>query len=339
VAALAVAGTVAAVGIALGIGLRHTAVPVVNQPRPPVTSPAPVVKPPVTTPAPAPTPAPAAKPHPTTTNPVGAGPPASFVTRVGPADFASGPSRVAVVSASTGEVVRYLTGPAPAQTDLGRPALSPDRAWVYYSLTAAVGTAGSDRAGTYRVPFAGGPATKLTASASGHLAVSPDGSKLLLEAPVALPWRYGLVVLDLASGKERFITFPFRQAGDIFGYAWSPGSRQVALVQGPILDSETFPVQLFLLDVAAGRWRTAVSFDAGGPVPEFGEGGLAWPASRRVVFVARFDASGRYLLYGTGGIRPSAWWLDASGKRGPVRISQFNAFDPNETHAYESGAW
>jgi hypothetical protein len=381
VAALTVAGAVAAVGLGVGLGLRRDqATPTVDQPSPPVTSPAPGVKPPAT-PA---VPAPAGKPHPPTTGPVAARPPASFVTLVGPADFASGPSRVAVVSTSTGKVVRYLTGPAPAGTDLGRPALSPDRAWVYYSLTAATGTPGTARAGTYRVPFAGGPATKLTGTASGGLAVSPDGSKLLLESPVASPWRYGLAVLDLASGKERFMAFPFRQAGDIFGYAWSPDSRQVAVVRGPVLDSETFPVQLFLLDVASGRWRTAVSFDAGGPVPEPGQGELAWPAPRRVTFVARFagsdttpgtyrlvgvdpgtgrrtpgpvlsrdpngtsrvapglldlDASGRYLLYGTAWVRVSTWRLDTSGRGGPVRISQFNALDPEETHAYESGAW
>ena len=44
-AALTIAGAVAAGGIALGIGLRHTAVPVVNQPRPPATV-TPAAKPP-----------------------------------------------------------------------------------------------------------------------------------------------------------------------------------------------------------------------------------------------------------------------------------------------------
>jgi hypothetical protein len=43
--------------------------------------------------------------------------------------------------------------------------------------------------------------------------------------------------------------------------------------------------------VASGRWRTAVTFDAGGPVPEFAELGLDWPAPRRVAFVARFADS------------------------------------------------
>jgi hypothetical protein len=38
-----------------------------------------------------------------------------------------------------------------------------------------------------------------------------------------------------------------------------------------VTDNERFPVQLFLLEVASGRWRTAVSFDARGPVPGYAE--------------------------------------------------------------------
>jgi hypothetical protein len=381
VAALTVTGVAVAVGLGVGIGLRaDRATPTVDQPKPPVTSPAPEVKPPATTPAPAP----AGKPHKpqptTTTHPVAAGPPASFVTIVGPAFSDAGPTRVAVVSTSTGQVVRYLTGPTPAGAWLGGPALGPDRAFAYYSLNGV-----GERTGIYRVPFGGGPATRLTATVGASMAVSPDGSKLLLDARAGSHWRYGLVVLDLASGKERFLAFPFKQAGDVFGYAWSPDSRQVALVRGPVMDDETFPVQLFLLDVAGGRWRTAASFDARGPAPIFGERGLAWPASHRVAFVARFadsdtvagryrlvdldpqtgkltpsavvlatdpspdrrvgvgfldlDASGRYLLYGVDSTSLRTSWVDLSGRRAPVRISQFNALSTRETHAYKAGAW
>jgi hypothetical protein len=375
VAALTVAGVLVAVGLGVGIGLRrdHTT-PTVDQPKPPVTSLAPV-KPPATTPSPTPS----STPHPTTTtNPVAAGPPSSFVTVVGPPNpSVDRPSRVAVVATSTGQVIRYLTGAPPAGTAPSRPALSPDRGWVYYSLT---GTGG--RAGTYRVPFGGGPATKVTGTAGISLAVSPDGSKLLLDARGQL--RYGLVVRDLASGRERFMAFPFPQAGDIFGLAWSPDSRQVALVRGPVTDNERFPTQLFLLEVASGRWRTAVTFDARGPAPIYGELGLAWPAPRRVAFVARvdgsdtapdryrlvgvdprtgkltplavlasdpsairgvrtrfldFDAGGRYLLYGVDGLSLTTRWLDTSGKRAPVEIGRFNALSDTETHAFEAGAW
>jgi hypothetical protein len=377
VAALTVAGVLVAVGLGVGIGLRrdHTT-PTVDRPKPPVTSLAPV-KPPATTPAPTPT----STPHPTTTTgPVAAGPPPSFVTLVGSPSPSAPPPRVAVVATSTGRVVRYLTGPAPAGGDWPtRPALSPDRAWVYYSLTGAGG-----RAATYRVPFGGGPATKVTGTVGISLAVSPDGSKLLLDARNGPRWRYGLVVRDLASGRERFMAFPFPQAGDIFGLAWSPDSRQVALVRGPITDNERFPTQLFVLEVASGHWRTAVSFDAGGPAPIYGELGLAWPAPRRVAFVARvadsdtapgryrlvvvdprtgkltplavlasdpsairgvrtrlldFDAGGRYLLYGVDGPSLTTRWLDTSGKRAPVEIGRFNALSDTETHAYEAGAW
>jgi hypothetical protein len=165
------------------------------------------------------TPAPATAPHPaTTTGAVAAGPPSSFVTLVGPtSDSTTRPPRVAVVSTSTGQVVRYLTGQLPAGTALNRPALSPDRAWVYYSLSGSGG-----KTGTYRVPFGGGPATRVTRTVAGSLAVAPDGSKLLLDARSQPGWRYGLVVVDLASGRERFLAFPFPQAGEVFGYAWSP---------------------------------------------------------------------------------------------------------------------
>jgi hypothetical protein len=364
-AALAVTGALAAGGIGIGIGLRDHTTPTVDQPSPPVTSPAPATKPDPTTPPGA----------------VAAGPPSSFVTLVpSPYSSATRPPRVAVVSTSTGEIVRYLTGPPPAGTGLTRPALSPDRAWVYYSLT---GTGG--KAGTYRVPFGGGPVTKLTGTVGWSLVVSPDGSKLLLEDRSTPRPRRGIIVRDLSSGRERFLAFPFPEGGEIFGYAWSPDSRQVALVRGRMSDSDRFPVQLFALDVASGRWRTAASFDPRGPVPEFAELNLAWPAPRRVVFIARFadsdsvpgryrlvgvdprtgrlspqamvlasdpsadrritprfadfDAGGRYLLYGIDGLSLTTRWVDTSGKRAPVKIGQFSALSDKELRAYEGGAW
>ena len=372
VAALTVTGVLAAVGLGVGIGLRRDhATPTVDQPKPPVTSPAPDVKPPATTPAPATTPHPA-----TTTGTVAAGPPPSFVTLVGPP---TQPERVAVVSTATGRVVRYLTGSPPAGTVPTRPALSPDGAWVYYSLSGS-GT----RTGTYRVPSGGGAATRLSRTVGWSLAVSPDGSKLLLDARGQPGWRYGLVVVDLAGGHERFMAFPFPQRGDVFGYAWSPDSRQVALVRGPVNDGHP-PAQLFVLDVAGGRWRTAASFGGGGPVPEFAERNLAWPAAGKVVFIARFadsdavpgryrlvevdprtgrlssrptvlatdpspdrrvtprfidfDAGGRYLLYGIDGLSLTTRWVDTSGKRAPVKVGQFDALSTSERHAYEAGVW
>jgi hypothetical protein len=361
-AALAVTGLLAAggIGLGIGIGLRDHTTPTVDQPGPPVTSPAPATRPdPTATPA--------------------AGRPPSFVTLIAPPNSsATRPPRVAVVSTSTGEVVRYLTGPPPAGTGLTRPALSPDRAWVYYGLT---GT--GRKAGTYRVPFGGGPATKVTGTVGWSLLVSPDGSRLLLDDRSTPRPQRGIVLRDLASGRERFLAFPFPEAGEIFGYAWSPDSRQVALVRGPMSDGDP-PPQLFTLEVASGRWRPAVSFDARGPVPDFAELNLAWPAPRRVVFIARFadsdsvpgryrlvgvdprtgrlspqatvlasdpsadrrvtpryadfDAGGRYLLYGIDGLSLTTRWVDTSGKRPPVKLGQFDALS-DEPRAYEGGVW
>ena len=69
---------------------------------------------------------------------------------------------------------------------------------------------------------------------------------------------------------------------------------------------------LAVVDLASGRWRTAVSFRAPGPVPEFAELNLAWPAPRRVVFIARF--------------------ADSDAVPGRYRLVK-------ETQAYEAGVW
>ena len=248
--------------------------------------------------------------------------------------------------------------------------------WVYYTVSA-----GGGPPQTYRVPFAGGPTAKVAETRGGEPVVSPDGSKLLFDARQAPGGRYGFTIRDLASGAERAIPFPFPQAGDILGYAWSPDGRQVALIRGAIYDNEKVPTQLFLLDLASGTWRVAVTFDANrGPVPYWSRLNVAWPAPRRLAFVARiagsdklpgkyrlvyvdprtgkltpsvilasdtstgrrvgvdfldFDASGRYLLYGTAWIRLSTWWV---GGKAPVRVSQFSTFD-NTSRAYTGGSW
>jgi hypothetical protein len=371
-AALSVSGVLLAAGLGIGLGLYgRGATPTVQQPQPPVTSPAPQVVPPST--------APTTKPHPTaTTGAVHTGPPSSFVTLVGPPNpSASQAPRVGVVSTSTGKVIRYLSGAPVAGASVARPVVSTDHRWVYYTVSA-----GSGPPQTYRVPFAGGPTTKVAETAGGNLVVSPDGSKLLFDARVAPGGRYGFTIRDLARGAERFIPFPFPQAGDVFGYAWSPDSRQVALVRGAVLDNERFPTQLFLLDVATGRWQPAVTFDANhGPAPEVGHLNVAWPAARRLAFVARiagsgtvpgkhqlvyvdpqtgkltpsvvlasdpnnlsrvevnlldFDASGRSLIYAVEGIQVSTWWF---GGRAPVRVSQFAALSTDVNRAYKGGNW
>jgi hypothetical protein len=370
-AALTVTGVLLAAGVGIGVGLQRTgSTPTVDQPQPPVTSPAPQVVPP--------SPAPTTRPQPTTTTgAVQAGPPSSFVTLVGPPYPSSTQTqRVGVVSTSTGKLIRYLSGPLPAGAVVSQPVVSADRVWVYYTVSADSGPPQ-----TYRVPFVGGPTAKVADTRGGNPVVSPDGSKLLFDARQAPGGRYGFTILDLARGAERAISFPFPQAGDILGYAWSPDGRQVALVRGAIYDNERVPTQLFLLDVASGTWRVAVTFDANrGPVPYWSRLNIAWPAPRRLAFVARvagsdtqpgryrlvyvdprtgkltpsvilasdpsagrrvevnfldFDESGRYLLYGTAWVRLSTWWV---GGKAPVKVSQFSAFG-NTSRSYSGGNW
>lgn len=380
VAAVSVTGVLLVAGLGIGLGLRgHGTTPTVNQPQPPVTSPAPPVVPPTTS-------APTTNPHPTTTTgPVHARPPSSFVTLVGPNDSqpTGQASRVAVVSTSTGKVIRYLTGPPAAGAWLARPVVSADRVWVYYTVNAD-----GRLPETYRVPFAGGSTTKVAETAGGNLVVSPDGSELLFDARVVPPGlspRYGFTIRDLARGTERFTPFPFPQAGDVYGYAWSPNSRQVALIRGPVTDKEraTVPTQLFLLDVATGRWQRAVTFDANhGPTPEFGNLNVAWPGARRLAFVARIAGSGtapakHQLVYvdprtgrlttsvvlasdpnAVSGVQVSSLDVDVSGRYliyavngvrsttwwfgggAPVKVSQFTAWPiAKESRAYTGGNW
>jgi hypothetical protein len=58
-------------------------------------------------------------------------------------------------------------------------------------------------------------------------------------------------------------------------------------------------------------------------------------SSRVEVNFLDFDASGRYLLYGTASVRLSTWWV---GGKAPVKVSQFSTFgDPSR--AYSGGNW
>ncbi len=90
-----------------------------------------------------------------------------------------------------------------------------------------------------------------------------------------------------------------------------------------------------MLEVAGGRWRTAVSFDARGPVPELAERNLAWPAPRRVTFLARFAGSdrvpGRYRLATvdpqTGKLTPSPLVLAGDASPGTRLTPRFLGLD------------
>jgi hypothetical protein len=124
-AALTVAGVLAVGGIGLGLGLRRAG-----------TDP----------PAAQPSPRAAVAPRP-------AAPPDSFVTLVSGGAGADG-GDLAVVSAATGEPLRSLA-PLPNTSPLNT--VTRDRRWVYFPAT-------TPSPGIYRVPYGGGPATKVTGS-------------------------------------------------------------------------------------------------------------------------------------------------------------------------------
>jgi WD40-like Beta Propeller Repeat len=318
----------------------------VNQPRPPVTSPAPVA---VT---------PAAKP------------PDSFVTVIsGGAGADSGD--LAVVSTATGGMVRSL---APANSRLF--AVSPDRRWVYFE------SASSSR-GIYRVPYAGGAATKVSgATETGQLAVSPDGSRLAWQATVG--GRPALRVRDLGRGSERLLPVPGPLSGprttNRGDWTWSPDGRQLAVLVVHGISSGY--VELMTVDVATGTWRHRFTFDARhGGAADCCEG-IAWPAGSRRLAVVRvvygdggvarahqlmwvdpatgattagpvlagrgvtfypleFDPSGRYALFGTQDDRSlSTWWWGPGAK--PVRVKRVEIggqVPADVGGAYVGGAW
>ena len=94
--------------------------------------------------------------------------------------------------------------------------VSTDRKWVYFE------SATTSR-GIYRVPYAGGAATKVSGAAEiSQLRVSPDGSRLAWE--VMAGNRPALRVRDLARGSEQVLPLPGPLAG--------PGSSAAATGPG-----------------------------------------------------------------------------------------------------------
>jgi hypothetical protein len=299
------------------------------------------------------------QPHPTaTTDAARAGPPASFVALVG--------KRIAVASTSTGKLLRFLTS-ANNPNLPGEVALSEDRRWVYFARVAWCSPPGL--AGLYRVPFAGGPVTRLTDSNLGRFAVSPDGSTLLY-----LPYRCPdaghapagtLTVRDLAHGSERRLPLA---GSDLRGIAWGPDNRQVAVLTAA--PGDVTRSALWVLDTTTGQARQVRTVATPGSQPialrwpaGSGQIVIAWvsdlggsSAESRVLYVdpatgaqtglvlskgagARLssldvDASGRYLLYVLGGWRstPRTLWWYGGGR--PVRLTQaYNQASrlPNDT--------
>ena len=255
-AALTVTGLLAAGGIGLGLGLGlHSAGSLPTVHQP---------RPPVTV-APRP-----------------AGPPDSFVTVVaGGAGADSGD--LAVVSTKTGRMLRSLA-PAAGTTFT----VTKDRRWVYFASSWPT-------QGIYRVPYAGGAATKVTDTAeSTELAVSPDGSKLAWE--VRSGHRPALRVRDLDGGSERVLPVPGPLSGPRItsrgNWTWSPDGRQLAV---QVLHGISSGYQeLMTVDVATGTWRHRFNFDARhGGGPDCCEV-IDWPAGSRWIAVVR-------AVYGDGG--------------------------------------
>ena len=171
VAALTVTAVLLVVGFGVGLGLglgREHGTPTVTQPPPTLTRPAPV-------PSTATTRPPATSTTTSQAAPATGELPASFVADLG--------GRVAVVSTTTGRVVRTLAGPPPS----GSPGyygvgITPDRSTVYFSLG---GPEGCRRRGIFRAPLGGGPAVRVVAddNAVELIRVSADGARLAYVAP------------------------------------------------------------------------------------------------------------------------------------------------------------
>jgi hypothetical protein len=180
--------------------------------------------------------------------------PATFVALV-EAPEGSGIRRLAVVSRTSGTVIRYL---APADHP-DRPSdmvVSADRTTAWF----AYGGCGPAR-GIFRVALSGGPVTKVLSQGADHLALSPDGSKLAYVVAGCGPQasQGDVVVRDLASGAERHWqtssgSDPTAQLSLQQPLAWSPNGRQLAVVVGRV-DQEQ---QLRLVDpIRAGSLADA----------------------------------------------------------------------------------
>jgi hypothetical protein len=222
---------------------------------------------------------------PATVAPRPAAPPESFVTAIsGGAGADSGD--LAVVSTATGEPLRTL---APIASTSPFFTVTGDRRWVYYPST-------TPTPGIYRVPYAGGAATRVTGIAEpAVLAVSPDGSKLAWEATSGN--RPALRVHDLVHGGERVLPVPGPLSGPRIisrgNWTWSPDSRQLAVLVTHGVS--TGYVELMTVDAATGSWRHRFDFDARhGGGAECCEA-IAWPAGSRRLAVVR-------AVYGDGGL-------------------------------------
>jgi hypothetical protein len=230
VAALAVAGVllVVGLGVSLGLGRDHTT-PTVNRPLPTVNQPPPTP----TRPNPGPVPS-------TATTPATGKLPATFVGDLG--------GRVAVVSTSSGKVVRTLFGSQPPGSPGYGVGITPDRSTVYFSLE---GPEGCNQRGIFRVPSGGGRPVRVVAddNAGGLIRFSADGSRMAYTSlPCPDTGEHGDIVVREADGTlvRRWKTPSYDSRISVGQVSLSPDGRSVAVPTVHILDA----VGVQVLDVA-----------------------------------------------------------------------------------------
>jgi WD40 repeat protein len=159
---------------------------------------------------------------------------------------------ITVYSSVTGQPVRRLTNSA---RDID-PMLTANHKWVYYVQVPA----NLCPVQLWRIPLTGGTATKLSTAGypGGPVAVSPDGRMLAYISTPPGPCKLDqsptwLVLDDLATGETH------RIAGDVWGVAWSPDDKTLAVVS----PSASGPGALRLVKDPF----SATSFTAGAAVP------------------------------------------------------------------------
>ena len=157
----------------------------------------------------------------------------------------AGLSSLRVRQVATGSDVTIVP---PGETRLANPSFSPDGNYLYYTSPRP------DRqtySVLYQVPSLGGAPREIAFDVDSRASFSPDGQRLAFRRHSIDPVEDRLVVLDVASRKERVLA----QVGDPLSMlgapAWSPDGRQIAaILLNPSGDLQT---TIALFDPQTGR--------------------------------------------------------------------------------------